>query len=59
MLKLIHEGEINMRSCGEKLKAAREFLGLTQEQVASSLNLTRNIIVKTNPILALTHPKLS
>lgn len=45
MLKLIHEGEINMRSCGEKLKAAREFLGLTQEQVASSLNLTRNIIV--------------
>ena len=34
-----------MRSIGEKLKAAREYLGLTQEQVASSLNLTRNIIV--------------
>ncbi len=34
-----------MKSCGEKLRAAREFLGLTQEQVASTLNLTRNIIV--------------
>ena len=34
-----------MRSYGKKLRAAREFLGLTQEQVASSLNLTRNIIV--------------
>ena len=31
--------------CGEKLKAAREFLGLTQEQVASTLNMTRNMIV--------------
>ena len=30
---------------GEKLKAAREFLGLTQEQVASTLNMTRNMIV--------------
>ena len=34
-----------MKSCGEKLRAAREFLGLTQEQVATTLNLTRNIIV--------------
>ena len=34
-----------MKSCGKKLKAAREFLGLTQEQVATTLNLTRNIIV--------------
>ena len=34
-----------MKSCGEKLRAAREFLGLTQEQVASTLDLTRNIIV--------------
>lgn len=34
-----------MKSCGEKLRAAREFLGLTQDQVASTLNLTRNIIV--------------
>ena len=31
--------------CGEKLKAAREFLGLTQEQVATTLNMTRNMIV--------------
>lgn len=30
---------------GEKLRAAREFLGLTQEQVASTLDMTRNIIV--------------
>ena len=34
-----------MKNCGEKLRAAREFLGLTQDQVASTLNLTRNIIV--------------
>lgn len=34
-----------MNSYGEKLRAAREFLGLTQEQVASTLGLTRNIIV--------------
>lgn len=34
-----------MKSCGKKLKAVREFLGLTQDQVASTLNLTRNIIV--------------
>ena len=34
-----------MNNCGEKLKAAREFLGLTQDQVASTLNLTRNIVV--------------
>lgn len=31
--------------CGEKLKAAREFLGLTQEQAATALNMTRNMIV--------------
>ena len=34
-----------MNKSGEKLKAAREFLGLTQEQVASALNMTRNVIV--------------
>ena len=34
-----------MKNCGERLRAAREFLGLTQEQVASTLNLTRNIVV--------------
>lgn len=34
-----------MKKSGEKLKAAREFLGLTQEQVASTLNMTRNVIV--------------
>ena len=34
-----------MKSWGEKLRAVREFLGLTQDQVASTLNLTRNIIV--------------
>lgn len=34
-----------MTNYGKKLRAAREFLGLTQDQVASSLNLTRNIIV--------------
>lgn len=34
-----------MKKSGEKLKAAREFLGLTQEQVASVLNMTRNMIV--------------
>ena len=34
-----------MMNCGEKLKAAREFLGLTQEQVANTLNMTRNMIV--------------
>lgn len=34
-----------MKNSGEKLRAAREFLGLTQEQVASALNMTRNIIV--------------
>ena len=37
-----------MKSCGEKLRAAREFLGLTQEQVATTLNLTRNIIENGN-----------
>lgn len=31
--------------CGARLKAAREFLGLTQEQVATTLNMTRNMIV--------------
>ena len=34
-----------MNECGKKLRAAREFLGLTQDQVASTLNLTRNIVV--------------
>ncbi len=34
-----------MKTHGDKLRAAREFLGLTQDQVASTLNLTRNIIV--------------
>ena len=34
-----------MKSWGEKLRAVREFLCLTQDQVASTLNLTRNIIV--------------
>ena len=34
-----------MKNYGEKLKAAREFLNLTQDEVASTLNLTRNIIV--------------
>lgn len=34
-----------MKNCGEKLRAAREFLGLTQDQVASTLNMTRNMIV--------------
>ena len=34
-----------MKKCGEKLRKAREFLGLTQEQVASTLNMTRNVIV--------------
>lgn len=34
-----------MKNIGKKLKAAREFLGLTQEQVASTLNMTRNMIV--------------
>lgn len=34
-----------MKKSGERLKAAREFLGLTQEQVASTLNMTRNMIV--------------
>ena len=34
-----------MNNTGKKLKAAREFLGLTQEQVASALNMTRNMIV--------------
>lgn len=34
-----------MKTCGKKLRNAREYLGLTQDQVASTLNLTRNIIV--------------
>ena len=34
-----------MRTSGEKLKLARDFLGLTQEQVASTLNLTSTILV--------------
>lgn len=34
-----------MKKIGEKLKAAREYLGLTQEQVASVLEMTRNMIV--------------
>ena len=34
-----------MKNTGEKLRAAREFLGLTQEQVASALDMTRNMIV--------------
>ena len=34
-----------MMKCGARLKAAREFLGLTQEQVATTLNMTRNMIV--------------
>ena len=34
-----------MKKCGERLRAAREFLGLTQDQVASTLNMTRNMIV--------------
>ena len=34
-----------MKKSGERLTAAREFLGLTQEQVASALNMTRNMIV--------------
>lgn len=33
-----------MKNIGEKLKTAREFLELTQEQVATTLNLTRNIV---------------
>ena len=34
-----------MKNSGERLKAAREFLGLTQEQVASALDMTRNMVV--------------
>lgn len=34
-----------MKKIGDKLRAAREFLGLTQDQVASTLNMTRNSIV--------------
>lgn len=34
-----------MKKSGEKLRAAREFLGLTQDQVASALSMTRNTIV--------------
>ena len=34
-----------MKNIGERLRAAREFLGLKQEQVASTLNMTRNMIV--------------
>ena len=34
-----------MKNTGEKLRAAREFLGLTQEQVASALDMPRNMIV--------------
>ena len=34
-----------MKNSGDRLKAAREFLGLTQDQVASTLNMTRNMIV--------------
>jgi transcriptional regulator with XRE-family HTH domain len=35
----------DMKRIGDKLRAAREFLGLTQDQVASTLNMTRNSIV--------------
>lgn len=38
------KGRDNMRSIGKKLKMAREFLALTQEQVALTLDLTRNIV---------------
>lgn len=34
-----------MKKSGERLKAAREYLGLTQDQVATILNTTRNVIV--------------
>ena len=34
-----------MEQFGERLRTAREFLGLTQSQVASTLNMTRNMIV--------------
>lgn len=34
-----------MKKIGDKLRSAREFLGLTQEQVASVLNMSRNTIV--------------
>src|SRR5574344_876205 len=34
-----------MKQYGNKLRSAREFLGLTQEQVAKTLNMTRNMIV--------------
>jgi len=40
----MYKGRENMRSIGKKLKMAREFLELTQEQVASTLDLTRNIV---------------
>lgn len=42
---IIYKKVIDMKNIGEKLKIAREFLGLTQEQVATTLNMTRNIIV--------------
>lgn len=34
-----------MKKSGERLRAAREYLGLTQDQVATILNTTRNVIV--------------
>lgn len=34
-----------MKNYGDRLKAIRKFLGLTQDQVASVLNLTKNTIV--------------
>lgn len=35
-----------MNNIGERLRIAREFLNLTQEQVAKTLNLTRDIILR-------------
>ena len=34
-----------METIGEKLKIAREYLGLTQEQVAKTLGISRNAII--------------
>ena len=34
-----------MKTIGEKLKIAREYLGLTQEQVAKTLGISRNAII--------------
>lgn len=35
-----------MKRVGEKLRVAREFLNLTQEQVAQSLDLTRDVVLR-------------